>query len=480
MISRKVNLKESNDRESGAEKDSQFSTYSARYNTKISNFEFPEKEMDPRVAYQLIHDEQSLDGNPFLNLASFVHTWMEPEADKLVMENINKNLIDIFEYPQTDKVIHKKLVNMLGRLFHGGDADFVGTSTVGSSEAIMLGLLAHKWTWKNSGRGTDKPNIVFGTDAHVCWDKFAKYFDVEPRKVPIDNDTLSINVEDVEKAIDKNTICVGCIVGTTFTGAIDPIEDINDLLIEIKENKGWDIPIHVDAASGGFILPFTEPGFDWDFRLERVKSINVSGHKYGLTYAGLGWLIFRDATDLPKDLIFRVNYLGEFEDTFTLNFSRGTAMVVAQYYNILRFGKDGYTRIMQNVLNVAKGLAQQLEDLCANDSEKSNRFAILNGGERLPIVAFKHATSATYSAKYSLLELSHKLKEKGWIVPAYNLPEKAEKTEIMRIVVRENFTAEMAELLVNDIRDACNFFDKGGKTVERRHAVPEEIAYPLC
>jgi glutamate decarboxylase len=314
----------------------------------------------------------------------------------------------------------------------------------------------------------------------VCWDKFAKYFDVEPRKVPIDQNTLSINVEDVEKAIDKNTICVGCIVGTTFTGAIDPIEDINDLLIEIKENKGWDIPIHVDAASGGFILPFTEPGFDWDFRLERVKSINVSGHKYGLTYAGLGWLIFRDATDLPKDLIFRVNYLGEFEDTFTLNFSRGTAMVVAQYYNILRFGKDGYTRIMQNVLNVAKGLAQQLEDLCANDSEKSNRFAILNGGERLPIVAFKHATSATYSAKYSLLELSHKLKEKGWIVPAYNLPEKAEKTEIMRIVVRENFTAEMAELLVNDIRDACNFFDKGGKTVERRHAVPEEIAYPLC
>lgn len=476
MISRKVNLDELNGGESGAENDSQFSTYSARYNIKISNYEFPETEMDPRIAYQLIHDEQSLDGNPFLNLASFVHTWMEPEADKLVMENINKNLIDIFEYPQTDKVIHKKLVNMLGRLFHGHHTDFVGTSTVGSSEAIMLGLLAHKWTWKNSGRGNGKPNIVFGTDAHVCWDKFARYFDVEPRKVPIDKKTLSINVKDVEKKIDENTICVGCIMGTTFTGAIDPIEDINDLLVKIKKDKGWDIPIHVDAASGGFILPFTEPYFKWDFRLDRVKSINVSGHKYGLTYAGLGWLIFRDAKDLPKDLIFSVNYLGEFEDTFTLNFSRGTAMVVAQYYNILRFGKDGYTRIMENVLNVARGLAQQLEDLRANDPKKSNRFVILNRGERLPIIAFKQMKHENYK----LVDLSHKIREKGWIVPAYNLPANADETEIMRIVVRENFTAEMAELLVNDIEDACNFFDNGGKTVERRHAVPEEKAYPLC
>jgi glutamate decarboxylase len=467
MISRKVDLNE-------AEED-RFSPYRARYFKEsddvtegIPNYEFPKKEMDPRVAYQLVHDELSLDGNPFLNLASFVHTWMEPEADKLVMENINKNIIDIFEYPQTDKVIHKKLVNMLGRLFNGQKTDFVGTATVGSSEAIMLGLLAHKWTWKKSGRGTDKPNIVYGTDAHVCWDKFAKYFDVEPRRVPIDKKTRTITAEKASKLIDENTICVGCILGTTFTGEIDPIKEINKMLIDYEQRKGWDIPIHIDAASGGFIMPFTEPGFEWDFRLDKVKSINVSGHKYGMTYAGLGWLIFRDKTDLPEDLIFRVNYLGEEEETYTLNFSRGSAMVVAQYYNVLRFGMPGYTRIMKNVLEVAQGLAQRLEKL--------NRFAILNKGERLPIIAFRHAKPANYT----LVQLSHKLREKGWIVPAYHLPKDAEDIEIMRVVVRENFTSDMAEFLVNDIDAACKSFEKGGTLTERSHESSKENTYPIC
>lgn len=451
MISKKVNLEkmeESNKFRVGA--------HSARYLASASEkgvpkYDFPEDGMSPRAAYQLIHDELSLDGNPYLNLASFVNTWMEPEANNLIMENINKNSIDIFEYPQLDRVVHKNIVNMLGRLFNGHETQFMGTATAGSSEAIMLGLLAHKWNWKNSGRGTGKPNIIFGTDAHVCWDKFAKYFDVEPIKIPIDKNRRTITAKAVSKHIDENTICVGCILGTTYTGEIDPIEEINDLLMDIKKENGWDIPIHVDGASGGFILPFTEPEFKWDFRQDRVRSINVSGHKYGLTYPGIGWLIFREEKDLPEDLVFKENYLGEEESTYTLNFSGNGAMLVAQYYNILRFGRAGYTGIMKNILEVSQNLAKKIDDL--------GRFKMLNKGQRLPTVVFRHKKEANYS----LYQLSLKLREKGWIVPAYSLPKNAEGIEIMRIVVRENFTSDMAAILVDDIEKSCKFLEKAAK-----------------
>ena len=468
MISKKVNLEKLEE-----SKKHRVGAYSARYLKKsiekgIPKYEFPEKGMSPRAAYQLVHDEVSLDGNPFLNLASFVTTWMEPEADKLVMENINKNIIDIFEYPQTDKVIHKNIVNMLGRLLNGHETEFMGTATAGSSEAIMLGLLAHKWSWKNSGRGKGKPNIVFGADAHVCWDKFAKYFDVDAIKIPIDKNTRTITAEAVSKHIDENTICVGCVLGTTFTGEIDPIKDINDLLVEYKKEKDWDIPIHIDAASGGFILPFTEPNFEWDFRLDRVRSVNVSAHKYGLTYPGLGWLIFREEKDLPKDLIFTVNYLGEQEETYTLNFSGSSAMLVAQYYNILRFGRAGYTGIMTNIMEVSRTLAQKLNRL--------DRFEMLNKGERLPIIAFMQKKET----EYSLQQLSYKLKEKGWIVPAYCLPKNAEDIEIMRIVVRENFTSDMAALLVDDIEKACQFLENREKLGAKETFPPEKGPTKIC
>lgn len=468
MVSKKVDLEK-------LEKSEKYriGAFSARYLSQaiekgIPKYEFPEEGMSPRAAYQLVHDELSLDGNPFLNLASFVTTWMEPEADKLIMENINKNIIDIFEYPQTHKVIVKNIVNMLGRLLNGHDTEFVGTATAGSSEAIMLGLLAHKWSWKNSGRGTGKPNIIFGTDAHVCWDKFARYFDVEAIKIPIDKKTRTITAGAVSKHIDENTICIGCVLGTTFTGEIDPIREINDLLIEYKREKGWDIPIHIDGASGGFILPFTEPDFEWDFRLDRVRSVNISGHKYGLTYPGLGWLIFRDAKDLPKDLIFTVNYLGEEEETYTLNFSGGSAMVVAQYYNILRFGRAGYTGIMKNILEVSRNLAERLERL--------GRFEMLNTGQRLPVIAF----SQKKETEFSLQQLSYKLKEKGWIVPAYCLPENAEDIEIMRIVVRENFTSDMADILADDIEKACQFLENGAKLGEKKCCPPKKDQTHIC
>lgn len=438
-------------------KKSHSSTYSTRYFSKpIPQFEMPEEEMPANAAYQLIHDELDMDGNPSLNLASFCTTWMEPEADKLIAESNNKNFIDHDEYPQTE-VIHKRLVNMMARLFNSPEnCNSIGTATIGSSEAIMLGLLAHKWTWKNKrkkeGKSFDKPNIVFGADVHICWDKFARYFDVEPRIIPMEKNRYVIGAKEVEKLIDENTICVGAILGTTFTGQYDAIEDINKLLLKVKKQHGWDIPIHVDGASGGFIAPFVYPKLKWDFRLEQVKSINVSGHKYGLVYPGLGWLIFRDESDVPQDIVFNVNYLGGQMPTYTLNFSRGGATVIAQYYNFLRLGRAGYTRIMTNIVENAKYLAKKMFS--------TNVFENLNPTQLLPVVAVKLKNKENFT----LYDLSDKLRERGWIIPAYSLPANAQETIIMRVVVKENFSREMIDILYQDIINSVEFLRKHNNT----------------
>ena len=440
------------------------STYSTRYfRQEISKYEIPRNEMPSSAAYQLVHDELNMDGNPSLNLASFCTTWMEPEADKLIAESNNKNFIDHDEYPQTE-IIHERVVNMMARLFNSPEkCSSVGTATIGSSEAIMLGLLAHKWTWKNhrkaEGKSFDKPNIVFGADVHVCWDKFARYFDVEPRIIPMEKDRYIITAKEVEPLIDENTICVGAIFGTTFTGEHDDIEGINKLLVKIKKQKGWDIPIHVDGASGGFIAPFIYPEIKWDFRLEQVKSINVSGHKYGLVYPGLGWLVFRDEPDVPKDIVFTVNYLGGQMPTYTLNFSRGGSTVIAQYYNFLRLGQEGYARIMTNITDNAKYLSKKII--------ASGHFESLNPTQLLPVVAVRLKNKEDFN----LYDLTDKLREKGWIMPAYTLPANAEDITIMRIVVRENFSRDMADILYEDIIEAYQKLKDGksAKNLPPRH-----------
>jgi len=434
------------------------STYSTRYfRETIPKFEMPDKSMPSNAAYQIVHDELKMDGTQSLNLASFCTTWMEPEANKLIAENINKNFIDHDEYPQTE-VIHQRCVNMLARLFRSPQGvKSVGTATVGSSEAIMLGLLAHKWSWinrrKKAGKRYDKPNIVFGADVHICWDKFAKYFDVEARIIPMEVGRYTISAKEIVRRIDEHTICVGAILGTTFTGQYDDIKSMNDYLLKIKEEKGWDIPIHVDGASGGFIAPFIYPDVEWDFRLEQVKSINVSGHKYGLVYPGIGWLVFRDEVDVPDDIVFKVNYLGGEMPTYTLNFSRGSAMVIAQYYNLLRLGREGYTRIASNAVENAQYLSKRLLE--------TELFDTLNPTQLLPVVAVKLKSKE----KFTLYELSDKLRQRGWIIPAYTLPPNAESITIIRMVVKENFSRDMANILFDDIVKACK--ELGGKRVER-------------
>ncbi len=408
-------------------------TYGSRYFTKpVPKYEMPEEGMPARAAYQIIHDELNLDGNPSLNLASFVTTWMEPEADTLIMESIGKNYVDNDEYPQTE-VIQNRVVNMLTRLFNAPkEANSIGSGTIGSSESIMLGLLAHKWTWKKrreaEGKSTDKPNIVMGADVHTVWEKF-------------DEDVYTVSAEDIVAQIDENTIAVGAVVGTTFTGQMDPIEEINTALLKIKETKGWDIPIHVDGASGGFILPFLYPDIKWDFRLEQVRSINVSGHKYGLVYPGVGWLIFKDRTDLPEELIFNINYLGGIMPNYSLNFSKGSSTIIAQYYNLIRLGMKGYKQIMENMQENSHYLASKLNG--------TKKFEVINKSITFPIV-----TVQLQNCDFSAFHLSEKLRQKGWIVPAYTLPANAEDIAVLRMVVKESFSKDMVEMLFNDIMDS--------------------------
>ena len=442
-------------------------TYGSRYFAKsVPKYEMPEEGMPARAAYQIIHDELNLDGNPALNLASFVTTWMEPEADKLIMESIGKNYVDNDEYPQTE-VIQDRVVNMLARLFNAPEnCHSIGSATIGSSESIMLGLLAHKWTWKlrreAEGKPVDKPNIVMGADVHTVWEKFARYFDVELKLIPLREDIYTITAQDVMEEIDENTIAVGAVVGTTFTGQMDPIEDINNALLEIKKTKGWDIPIHVDGASGGFILPFLYPDLLWDFRLEQVRSINVSGHKYGLVYPGIGWLIFKDKTDLPEELIFNINYLGGLMPNYSLNFSKGSSTIIAQYYNFIRLGMDGYRNIMVNMQENARYLASKLEE--------TDKFEIINKNVMYPLVAAK-----LQNCEFNALHLSEKLRQKGWIVPAYTLPANAENISVLRMVIKESFSKDMVEMLFRDIMDSI---DNLNKSLEERRKIIEEKGNP--
>ena len=459
MLSKKKKLKKMN-----KEEIRETTTYGSRYLAKsVPKYEMPEDGMPARAAYQIVHDEMKLDGNPALNLASFVTTWMEPEAELLINESLDKNFVDNDEYPQTEK-IQARVINMVARLFNSPEScESIGVGTIGSSEAIMLGLLAHKWTWKkrrqSEGKPFDKPNIVMGADVHTVWEKFALYFDVELKLIPLKKDTYVISAEDVAEVVDENTIAVGTVVCTTFTGQMDPVKEINDTLIKIKEEKGWDIPIHVDGASGGFIVPFLYPDIEWDFRLEQVRSINVSGHKYGLVYPGIGWLIFKDKTDLPEELIFNINYLGGSMPNYSLNFSKGSSTIIAQYYNFIRLGYKGYKNIMTNMHENAKYLAHKLKE--------TGKFEIINKNTTFPLVAV-----TLKNCDFDAFQLSDKLREKGWIIPAYTLPPNAEDVTVLRMVAKESFSRDKAEMLFKDMMEVCDKLeDKAKESEKESHAL---------
>jgi glutamate decarboxylase len=420
---------------------------------------FPAAGMTAAEALGLVQEEMVLDGLPTRNLATFVTTWMEPEADQLIAENLRVNFIDHAEYPQSAK-LEQRCICMLADLFNA-PGETTGARTQGSSEAIMLGALSLKWKWRGrreaAGKPTDRPNLVFGGDVHVVWEKFCRYFDVEPRIVPLAPDKYTIGPEDVEPHIDENTIGVAAVLGTTFTGHADDIRGINDLLVAMRDDTGLDVPVHVDAASGGFVWPFLYPHSEWDFRLEQVRSINVSGHKFGLVYPGIGWLVFRERSDLPEDLVFYENYLGKRDATFTLNFSTGSAMVLAQYFNFARLGHAGYRYVMETMKYNARALAKEIEAI--------GEFELIGGehDEQLPLVAFKLAGERDYDEFDVSAQLAA---QRGWMVPAYTLPPNAEHIKIMRVLVKETLGHSLTMCLGEDIAQACETLKEKGRLHE--------------
>ena len=401
----------------------------------------------PDVAERLIADELMLDGNARLNLATFVTTWMEPQAERLMAASFDKNMIDKDEYPATAE-IEKRCVNIVADLFHAPtEGDAVGVSTTGSSEAVMLGGLAMKWRWRQrreaAGLDTSKPNMVLGSNVQVVWEKFCKYWDVEARYVPVEKGHYVITPEAAVAATDENTIGVIAILGTTYTGEYEPIKEIHDAVVANNEATGLQTPVHVDAASGGFVAPFLQPDLEWDFRLPNVVSINVSGHKYGLVYPGIGFVVWRDQEHLPEDLVFHVNYLGGDMPTFTLNFSRPGNQVVGQYYNFIRLGRSGYTKIMETLRDIAVGLSSEIA--------KIGPFSIVSDGSAIPVLSFTVSDEVPYTA----YDVSDRLRYHGWQVPAYTMPDNATDVAVLRVVVREGFTYDIGSSLIRHLKEAA-------------------------
>ena len=420
---------------------------------KIPRHELPEGELPRDVAYEIIHDELMLDGNARLNVATFVTTWMEPQADRLIAECLDKNMIDKDEYPQTAE-IESRCVHMLSRLWHAPDPDSAtGCSTTGSSEAAMLGGLALKRRWQHrreaTGRPGGRPNLVTGINVQVCWEKFANYWDVELRTVPMDGDRYHMTADEAVKLCDENTIGVVAVLGSTYDGSYEPVQEICAALDDYQARTGIDVPVHVDGASGAFVAPFLDPEVVWDFRLPRVASINASGHKYGLVYPGVGWILWRDAAALPDDLIFWVNYLGDSMPTFALNFSRPGAQVVAQYYNFIRLGFNGYRRVHGYSREVATRLSGKIAEL--------GPFELLTKGDELPVFAF---TLRDDVKNFSVFDVSDAMRERGWQVPAYTFPSNREDLAALRVVVRRGFTHDLADMLLDDLSRALPRLEK--------------------
>ncbi len=428
---------------------------SAEMESELPRFIMPDDESDPRTTYDAVLDELMLDGNARQNLATFCTTWMEPEVQKLMAESVNKNMIDKDEYPQSAE-IEQRCVDILAALWNSPEASStVGCSTTGSSEAAMLGGMALKWRWREKrrakGKSVDRPNLVTGP-VQICWHKFCRYWDIEIREIPMEGGRLIMTPQEVLERCDENTIGVVPTLGVTFTGQYEPVKAVSNALDRLQAESGLDIPIHVDAASGGFLAPFVLPDLEWDFRLPRVKSINASGHKFGMAPLGVGWALWRTKEDLPEDLIFNVNYLGGNMPTFALNFSRPAGEIISQYYLFLRLGRKGYRKIQQELYDTAQFLAKEIV--------KMGPFEMIHNGneEGIPAISWKLKSDADVT--FSLFDLADALRTRGWLVPAYSMPPERTDLVVQRILIRHGFSHDMARLLLVDIARMLDRFHR--------------------
>ncbi len=428
---------------------------------EIPRYRLPDWEMSPDAAYQVVHDELMVDGNARLNLATFVTTWMEPQAARLMAETFDKNMIDKDEYPQTAE-LEMRCVNILSDLWGSpGHEEATGCSTTGSSEAAMLGGMALKWRWRErmraAGKPADHPNMVMSIGVQVCWEKFCRYWDVEPRYVPMEAGRRHLTGEEAAKLCDENTIGVVAVMGVTFDGSYEPVAEIAAALDRLQASGGPDVPIHVDGASGGFVAPFLTPDLAWDFRLPRVQSINASGHKYGLVYPGVGWIVWRNPEALPQDLVFDVNYLGGQMPTFALNFSRPGAQVCAQYYTFIRLGREGFRRVHQQSMDTARFLSEEVDRI--------GPFETLDGCLDIPVFAFRVRQEID---RFTVFDVSRELRSRGWQVPAYTMPSNLEDLAVLRVVVRNGFSRDLGEILLADLRRTVQELEEHGGHPGRR------------
>lgn len=413
----------------------------------LPKFEMPQNEQNAKRIYQAVKDELMMDGNARQNLATFCQTYLDDNIHALMNESIDKNMIDKDEYPQTAE-IEKRCVAMIADIWHSPEAKTtMGCSTTGSSEAAMLGGLALLRKWQATHK-KGKPNLVCGP-VQVCWLKFCRYWDVEVREVPCAPDRLMMTPEEMLKYVDENTICVVPTLGITYTGRYENVEAIAKALDAYQKKTGIDIPIHVDGASGGFLAPFCQPDLKWDFRIPRVKSINASGHKFGLSPLGVGWVVWRTKEDLPENLIFYVNYLGGNMPTFALNFSRPAGQIICQYYNLLRLGHEGYKRIHNACYDTTKYLAQQLQKMKIFD-------IVSDGSDGIPAIAWQLKDGA--DVNFTLYDLADRLRTNGWLSPAYSMPPDAQNIVVMRVLVKHGFSRDLADLYINDINRALEYF----------------------
>lgn len=421
--------------------------------TALPKFRLADGPLLPETAYQIVHDEAMLDGNARLNLATFVTTWMDDHANRLYAETFDKNEIDKDEYPAT-AAIEQRCWRIIADLWHAPDPDnTIGTSTVGSSDACMFGGLALKRRWQErrraEGKPVDKPNLVLSSGVQVCWEKFCNYWDVEPRFVPCTEEHLCFDGTGLADYVDENTIGVVAIMGVTYTGAYEPVARIAEELDRIQQTTGLDIDIHVDGASGGFIAPFCQPDLLWDFRIPRVASINASGHKYGLVYPGVGWVVWRDKESLPESLIFHVSYLGGDLPTLALPFSRPGAQILLQYYNFLRLGFEGYRQVQQESLDVAQYLSGAIAEMAP--------FELISKGDTIPVFAWRMTPG--YTDKWTLYDMADRLRLKGWLVPAYPMADNLSHLTLQRIVVKNGLSRDLATALLADITSEVAYLD---------------------
>lgn len=483
-----------------ANNSSVFNPYESEYATSpIPKFRLPASGANGQTVAQLIRDDLELDGKPSLNLASFVNTYIDPIAEKLAVENMTKNMSDSDEYPALMN-IHQRCISMLAHLWHAPQGSSpIGTATTGSSEAIHLGGLAMKRRWearrKEQGLPTTKPNILMGANAQVALEKFARYFDVEARIIPVCTESRNtLDLKKIRENLDENTIGIFVILGSTYTGTYEDVLGVSKILDDYEAETGCDVPIHVDGASGGLFAPFVHPHVKWDFSIPRVKSINTSGHKFGLTTAGLGWVIWANSSSLPENLVFVLKYLGGNEKSYTLNFSRPGHTIVHQYYNFLTFGYDGYRRVHSSSLYNARLFSKFLEATgyfeCVSDIHRAAGDFKFNPNKLhdhsktrspedfnpgLPVVAFR----LTDDFKQQFPEIpqatiSTLLRVKGYIIPNYPLPPDNDALEVLRVVVRYTLTLDLLDKLMEDIANVMKTLILTAKSLRPDPEVPVE------